>query len=113
MRKLVVFLAILASLYAPCRFGLIVLDDAVHSPPDGSHAQTRLKNSETRPPFKKIISPRRFLRRPFSSKEKDFNLLFDRVPAPLPWTALETAAFFSSNSTQTIFFCLRAPPLPL
>ena len=113
MRKLTAFLAIVGCFYAPCRFGLIILDDD-----DSARVQTQLSRwsdagGALGSQYKKIVEPGKFLRRPFYSADKHFVLTPDRKPGPRVWARLAVSYSNPLVTAKPFFSYLRAPPLPL
>ena len=112
MRKFTAFLAVLACLYSPFRFGLIILDEADRLHADVTASKTWQKNPAGEDQYKKIVEPGKYLRRPFSSKDKNFTLKFDPKFGRYDWTMRQTEIPEFLFSAQTIFSHLRAPPYP-
>ena len=111
MRKFVACIAILACLYSPFRYGLIVFDEADRTPSEtrGGIAVIADRNADQK--NKNLIPPGKFFRRAFYSKDKYFILVLDQRKDAVPQVRFIDAFSVPFASTQPLFSYLRSPPL--
>ena len=111
MRKAIAILAVLARLYSPFRFALIIWDEADHVSAEKLGAKISAGELARKSKITNIAAPGKFYRRPFCSVEKNFTPAADVTPCPAPQIALIALYLSALLSSEPLYSHLRSPPL--